>query len=323
LTDSGGCSNDRPHIETSMTRSSTAHALPQTPWIESDALEHRLEQSGADARAKAFARDLARDGLAILDLGPEMQGLCDRIVAETAGHFARPGVARVHEAWRRSPAIRELSTHPVLLECLALAYGRQPFPFQTLNFMRGSQQDIHSDVLHFHAQPERFMCGVWLALEDVTPGSGPLRYYPGSHRLPILTMRDAGADERKVTTSNYNDTYGPALASRLAASGIEPTHALLKKGQIAVWAANLAHGGSPILDPGSTRQSLVVHYYFEDCVYYTPMLSRPRRLYIRLPANIATGGWVWPRREGRAVAVPFKQLASAALNWAMRRTPRF
>ena len=26
------------------------------------------------------------------------------------------------------------------------------------------------------------MCGVWVALEEVTPDNGPLCYYPGSHR---------------------------------------------------------------------------------------------------------------------------------------------
>lgn len=310
-----------------MTLKTRSGDLPQTPWVESDDLEARLARSGASERAKAFARDLARDGLAILDLGDDMPALCDEIAAETAGHFARPGVTRVHDAWRRSPAIRALATHPVLLECLALAYGRAPFPFQSLNFMRGSQQDTHADALHFHAEPALFMCGVWLALEDVKPGAGPLRYYPGSHRLPVLTMQEAGAvmgaAPHRVTSANYNDTYGPAMLARLAQGGFEARHALLKKGQIAVWAANLAHGGSPILDPGPPRQSLVVHYYFEDCLYYTPMLSTPERAYVRLPANIATGGWVWPRRAGRRVPVSLKQLAATIAYTALRRTPRF
>ena len=306
-----------------MPRKTSFANLPQTPWVESDALEERLAQSGAGEAAKAFARDLARDGLAILDLGDGMPALCDRIVAETAGHFARPGVTRVHEAWRRSPAVRELATHPMLLEALALAYGRRPFPFQSLNFMRGSQQDTHADVLHFHAEPSLFMCGVWLALEDVTAGSGPLRYYAGSHRLPVLTLHDAGVGDAKISHANYNDIYGPAMAERLRHGGFEARHALLKKGQIAVWAANLAHGGSPILDPESTRQSLVVHYYFENCVYYTPMLSTPDKRHVRLPANIATGGWVWPRRDGRRVPVSLKPFASAIVHRALRRTPRF
>ena len=310
-----------------MTLESPSSDLPQTPWVESDHLEARLARGDASEAAKTFARDLARDGLAILDLGDDMTALCDAIAAETAGHFARPGVTRVHDAWRRSPAIRALATHPVLLECLALAYGRAPFPFQSLNFMRGSQQDTHADALHFHAEPALFMCGVWLALEDVKPGAGPLRYYPGSHRLPVLTMQDAGAAmgaaSDMVTSANYNDTYGPAMTARLVQGGFEPRHALLKKGQIAVWAANLAHGGSPILDPGSTRQSLVVHYYFEDCLYYTPMLSTPERTYVRLPANIATGGWVWPRRAGRPAPVSIKQVAATIAHTVLRRTPRF
>ena len=32
--------------------------------------------------------------------------------------------------------------------------------------------------------PEGFMCGVWVALEDMDMENGPLVYYPGSHKLP-------------------------------------------------------------------------------------------------------------------------------------------
>jgi len=297
-------------------------AQPDRPWIESEALEERLAASSADEAHKTFARDLARDGLAIMDLGSTLTELCDEISRQTE-HYFRNGVTRVHDAWRRSDAIRMIATHPEILSRLELAYGRKPFPFQSLNFLRGSQQDIHSDTLHFHAEPAGFMCGVWLALEDVTPGSGPLAYYPGSHRLPEMTMAAAGAAPGTTTPGNYNTLYGPAVLRQLDAAGLTPVHATLRKGQVAVWAANLAHGGSPILDPESTRRSLVLHYYFDDCVYFTPMLSRPDRQARRLPANIATGGWTWPRRAGRRVAVPLKQLAAALYYRLSRHTPTF
>jgi len=48
---------------------------------------------------------------------------------------------------------------------------------------------------------------------------------------------------------------------------------LARKGQALIWAANLLHGGSPQHDPKLTRWSQVTHYYFEDCVYYTPAFS--------------------------------------------------
>jgi ectoine hydroxylase-related dioxygenase (phytanoyl-CoA dioxygenase family) len=38
--------------------------------------------------------------------------------------------------------------------------------------------------MHFHSAPAGFMCGLWIALEDVRPEAGPLIYYPGSHRSP-------------------------------------------------------------------------------------------------------------------------------------------
>jgi len=35
---------------------------------------------------------------------------------------------------------------------------------------------------------------------------------------------------------------------------------LARKGDALIWAADLAHGGSPITDPRLTRRSLVTHY---------------------------------------------------------------
>ena len=88
-----------------------------------------------------------------------------------------------------------------------------------------------------------------------------------------------------------------------------------------MWAANLAHGGSPIADPASTRRSLVVHFYFEDCLYYTPMVSNPGAgVYkARLPLNAATGRWVWPRRAGRRAPVPKGALVEAVFRQMTRR----
>lgn len=293
---------------------------PNRPWFESDGLEAHLARAGLPAAAETFVRDLARDGYAAVDLGDEARALCDQAVADTDPYFSE-GVNRVQDAWYRSDAVRRLACWPALRELLAAAYGRDPFPFQTLNFQRGSQQPLHSDAIHFSSVPERFMCGVWIALEDVAEGAGPLVYHPGTHSLPILTMRDVGVNHPSPTPADYERAFVPRFAERVAATGLSAKHALLKKGWAFVWAANLAHGGSAIATPGATRRSLVVHNYFEDCVYFTPMTSdvEAGRLDIRIPPNVRTGVWKWPMREGRPARPRVKRVVQALLRDLLRR----
>ncbi len=278
------------------------HVWPQTPYVETDELDAHLARHGAGEAARRFAHDLARDGIARLDLGDAGRALCDAVVADIDPVFDDPRVYRIQDAWLRHDSVRRLATLPAVVDLLSLVYGRTAFPFQTLNFKRGSQQGLHSDAVHFHAEPSLFMCGVWIALEDVAPDAGPLTYVPGSHKLPVLTMRGAGIESARPTAADYERAYGPALAERL--QGLPEAQVTPKKGEALVWAANLAHGGAPITNPDATRRSLVVHFYFADCLYYTPVYSDVEggRLAVRLPTNVATGGWAWPRRDGRRVA---------------------
>jgi len=309
-TDLGGRSRRRP--------------LPSTPWIESDALQSHLQSIGADAQTTELAQALHERGYAVIDLGETAISLCDRAVAETEDYF-KDGNVRVQDAWRRSPAVRALANLPKLTDMLSAVYGRRAFPFQTLNFQRGSQQGAHADTIHFHSEPAGFMCGVWIALEDIRPGCGPLSYYPGSHKLPVMTMRDAGVNRPDPEPDDYGRYYLKAVSDRLEDGRFARDEALLRKGQALIWVSNLAHGGSPITEPDSTRRSLVVHFFFEDCVYHTPMLSdvEGARLHVRIAANTKTGGWVWPRRNGKPVALPLRTLMIALRDTITRRVHRF
>lgn len=295
---------------------------PDVPWFESDELGAYLAATAFDQVTEAFIRDLARDGVAAIDLGPEALPLCDQAIAETEAYFV-DGVGRVQDAWLRSRAVRRLADWPQVRRLLRAAYGRDPFPFQTLNFRQGSQQHIHSDAIHFHSAPERFMCGVWIALEDVKADAGPLVYHPGSHRLPVLTMRGAGVNHGQPSHADYERSYVPRFAAEIASAALPMAQATIRKGWALVWAANLAHGGSPIQNPEATRRSLVVHHYFENCVYYTPMHSDVEggRLHLRLPPNIRTGRWAWPRR-GRWPVKVGRDVVLAAIHRDLHRKPQ-
>jgi ectoine hydroxylase-related dioxygenase (phytanoyl-CoA dioxygenase family) len=259
------------------------------------------------------------DGGAALSLGAEVHDLCD-LAALEARRLIGAG-RRVQDAWRRSPAVRALALHPKIHAALAAAYGRKPFAFQTLNFETGSEQPAHSDVMHFSSLPHGFMCGVWIALEDVGDDAGPLLYYPGSHRLPRLTMEDVGSTSLRRRAADYERLYVPHLAKLIAESDLPARRLLIRKGEAFVWAADLAHGGAPIETKGTTRRSLVVHFYFEDCFYYTPMTSdlKRGRLDVRLPPDVGGGRMVWPMRNGRRARVPLRKIASAVRRDLMAR----
>ena len=146
---------------------------------------------------------------------------------------------RVGDAWVVSDHVKEIALAPRVIELLRVAYGREPRPFQTLNFRLGSEQRPHSDAMHFNSDPSGFMCGVWVALEDIGPEQGPLVYYPGSHKLDEVTMGDVHANE--AAAGNYED-FVQAVIER---EGLEPHTATLRKGEALLWSSNLLHGGSP------------------------------------------------------------------------------
>ena len=136
-----------------------------------------------------------------------------------------------------------------------------------MNFYKGTQQKLHSDQIHFCSDPENLMCGLWIALEDVTMENGPLIYYPGSHKWDFLTMQKMGLNPGEYSL------YENKLADIVDKSGLKPEYGLIKKGDALLWHANLVHGGYKILDDSKTRMSMVVHYFFEKCQFWTPVFS--------------------------------------------------
>jgi hypothetical protein len=236
----------------------------------------------AGARAKGAAVSKAeqeafeQDGYLVFD--PEVpESMLDAIVGDLGGHFGRKeekaGVGyqgpRIRNAWRVNSNVREVALAPKVLAVLEGLYGRKPLPFQTLNFQYGTQQAAHSDAIHFGSEPAGYMCGVWVALEDMDMDNGPLVYYPGSHKLPLVTFDDLGLRPERDEYAGYE----LGIAELIERERLQPAHATISKGQAIVWAANLLHGGSKREDVTRTRLSQVTHYYFEGCKYYWPMAS--------------------------------------------------
>ena len=183
---------------------------------------------------------------------------------------------RLTDAWKQpgAAAVKTLALNPELLDLLQVCYGRKPFVFQTLNFPVGSNQAVHSDATHFHCEPEGFMCGVWIALEDVTPEAGPLVYYPGSHRLPYVKAGDLGLSPQQVQVEEHKQRlFEPYWQQQIELHGFNQQMLLARKGDVLIWHANLLHGGLKVQNHQATRWSQVVHVLFEGCRFTAPMQS--------------------------------------------------
>ncbi|MEI8403286.1 MAG: phytanoyl-CoA dioxygenase family protein [Alcaligenaceae bacterium] len=279
----------------------TAQAiLSGVPLVESPFFKEIASSNYFDEHEAEIAADLNLYGFAVLpgfythiaqqaqqikhDLEPIFNG------EQSIGRAPPSGepVNRIQDAFKVSATVKQIALEPQILALLSKLYGRQAFAFQTLNFKQGSQQAAHSDSVHFSSAPERFMCGVWVALEDVALDAGPLCYYPGSHTLPIYDCRQVG-----FTPSDTVDqtVYEPTWNKLIEVNGLRKKVFIARAGDALIWAANLLHGGEPILRPGATRWSQVTHYYFDGCKYYTPMQSDliVEKIAKRDPINIASG----------------------------------
>jgi hypothetical protein len=102
-----------------------------------------------------------------------------------------------------------------------------------------------------------------------------------------MVGRRGWQSEEEYAQTPYHDAWNALVAEH------EPPLEtfLARKGQALIWCANLLHGGSPQTDPTKTRWSQVTHYFFDDCVYYTPAFSDEPlgRLALREIVNVADG----------------------------------
>jgi len=182
---------------------------------------------------------------------------------------------RIVEAWKDIDEVKQLCQNLHVINFLKDFYDRDPLPFSTINFINSTEQPLHSDYIHFGSVPELFLTGVWIALEDIHPDSGPLVVIPKSHNLDIVDLDTLNLNvpkNNKHLKENYT-IYEDYIDNLVDESGLERMPVHLKKGQCLIWHANLIHGGSPIKNSKLSRRSLVTHYHYSDCENYNPSFS--------------------------------------------------
>jgi hypothetical protein len=243
-----------------------------------------IDQLELSPEERRVALELHERGYAVIDFPDEhINERIDRIKKHLGPEYGvdlddpnsvkNSGDHRIQDAWTHDEDVRAIAGNASVIALLSKVYGRAAFPFQTLNFPVGTQQHLHSDSIHFSSIPERFMCGVWLAMEDIHPDAGPLTYLPGSHKWPIVSNAMIGRRGFGNRDQLAQSPFERAWEALVSACGQQQEVFLARKGQALIWAANLLHGGSHQNNPTLTRWSQVTHYYFDNCIYYTPAFS--------------------------------------------------
>ncbi|MDX2129835.1 MAG: phytanoyl-CoA dioxygenase family protein [Chloroherpetonaceae bacterium] len=270
-----------------------------------------LEALKLNDSQNSLIREFAQKGFLVIQPEIDLKTIEAAIEATKVACVSSEGKIlerRVMDAWRKNASIKAIAAAPKIMEVLRLLYQRRPIPFQTLNFPIGTEQKTHSDTIHFNCYPRGFMCGVWVAFEDTDSENGALHYYEGSHRLPVYEMFDIGREGRAIQHSSQPEHYGyyeSFIESFIDHQGFAKKELHLKKGEALIWASNLFHGGNPIKNPSRTRFSQVTHYYFENCMYYTPLTCDPYpgKIQLKPLIDIATGESISNQFNGKPVSI--------------------
>jgi ectoine hydroxylase-related dioxygenase (phytanoyl-CoA dioxygenase family) len=269
--------------------------MNRTSEIESDVGQSRFERDGYTVlegyfsaarvdRAVAAVRRLLRDRPHEVVVDCLQTGR--RTLWAQAGH-PETRHYKFNDLYLMSEEVRELALDAELTTVLEDLMGEPAVLCNSLNFEKGSSQPRHIDSLYMTPRTPHALLAAWIALEDVHADSGPLVYYPGSHRIPLYVFNDGTHHASRDEIVDWFDYIDVQLRLR----GLREKTFLARKGDVFIWHADLVHGGSPIKDARRTRASLVGHYFSKsDCLergmdlvpmnraYWLPRLRQPVRV---------------------------------------------
>lgn len=164
------------------------------------------------------------------------------------------------------PELRDISLYDPIMAVLKDLLGEEAGLHLNLTGWVSTERDWHQDT---YLNPEfvgtRY-AAVWMALEDISPDSGPFQFYPGSHLWPVI-RRDKVF--QFLTEEERNDPAWPTKTQGWIAKACEkyaeardahPVDYLPKKGDVLFWHSNLVHRGSRPKNKGVLRRSLIAHY---------------------------------------------------------------
>lgn len=184
-------------------------------------------------------------------------------------------------AFKKAEEIKSMGVDSTLIQILSALINTKALLFQSINFLKGSEQETHSDSIHMTTFPLGKLIAVWVALEDIDATNGPLHYYPGSHKLPYYMNADYDNEGNQFMIGDKSyEAYEEMIRKKIEENKLSKQTFTAKKGDILIWHANLFHGGEKHMDKNRTRKSVVFHYFGEDAICYHEITQRPALMHV-------------------------------------------
>ena len=209
-------------------------------------------------------------------LEPEMLSVeeCEALI--NAGACLPPTregvVAPVMHPHRYGPIFLQALRKPEIVHVLELLVGGRVSGLQTQYFFcpPGTPGfSMHQDNFYAGAAPEVF-ASAWTALEDVTPENGGLILWPGTHREPVLPVREVA--NRPLSASqdpnaNWRETVMPP--------GYAPLSVSVPRGAVVFLHGQLVHSSHDNASQKRWRRALLMTY-IRTGEHFRPGLSSGR-----------------------------------------------
>lgn len=253
------------------------------PWFDRPDAEDviaRWRRSGEINEVEAAQlTQFCRDGYIIMEsafadeLIDEINHEIDDAIQQRWQGYQYGSSQRLEQLHQDRPGLRALWLNQQARSMIERLFGSPARPCQTLTYVFGSQQDAHQDTIHLTPFPAGYMCGLWIALQDIQPDSGELVVYPGSHREPRLRMGQAGCPKVEGDWSTFGNTVVKQWGQ--TAARYEPLVYRPKRGTALIWHENLMHAGSVRRNQEIERRSVVIHYFSADVVAYYDSTGHP------------------------------------------------
>lgn len=256
-------------------------------WTDDDSavesLERMIRIGHIDPHLEHPIRSFIAEGYAILESAVPGE-VCDAIAEELRAAWEHgnerfltqepgsqvskpvmPGLPaermRVVDIHAVSDHARQALFSDTIVEFLAAVFETAPHLFQSLTFEKGSEQGFHQDPAYVVVSEPRQLAASWIALEDISAGSGELRYLPRSHRIPEFLFSGEFKHWNPERDGHEQHTeWSQYLTAQAASLELQEKRFAPSKGDVLIWAADLVHGGSPVERPELSRRSLVGHY---------------------------------------------------------------